>query len=181
MLKKLFPKKKKKENIGLWSSNWEFDEEWKNRISTMAAYINTSGTVADFGCGLMWLEPLLKPENTYLPIDYIARDERTLVIDLNKDLLPELNADIAFLSGVLEYVIDIENFVYNLTNKNFKKIILSYCTLEKFSDVNGRESLNWVSHKSIFDILSMFTSKYSLSAINDVKGNTIFVFDCKAL
>ena len=163
----------------LWYSESEFDEVWKNRIAVMASYINISGTVADFGCGLMWLEPLLKPENRYLPIDYITRDSRTLVINLNVDLIPEINAEIAFLSGVLEYVEDVNNFIDQLINRNFKKIILSYCTLEKFNNLNSRISLNWVSHKSIFEILYLFSSKYSLVNIDDVNGNTIFIFDQK--
>jgi hypothetical protein len=178
MLKKWLNNKNKERHI-LWSSESEFDEVWKKRISVMASYINIPGTVADFGCGLMWLEPLLNQENTYLPIDYIARDPRTLVIDFNVDLIPELNAEIAFLSGVLEYVKDVNKFVDQLTNRGFKKIILSYCTYEKFNNINNRTSLNWVSHESIFQILSLFCKNYNLVAIDDVNNNTIFVFERK--
>ncbi len=163
----------------LWNSESEFDEAWKNRIAVMASYINVSGTVADFGSGLMWLEPLLKSKNSYLPIDYVSRDSRTLVVNLNVDLIPEMNAEIAFLSGVLEYIEDVNNFIDQLINRNFKKVILSYCTLEKFNNLNSRISLNWVSHKSVFEILYLFSSRYNLVNINDVNGNTIFVFDQK--
>jgi len=180
MLKKWLNRNKKGNTI-LWSTTSEFDEIWKKRITIMASNINIPGIVADFGCGLMWLEVLLNQENSYLPIDYIARDVRTLVIDLNVDPVPELNAEIAFLSGVLEYVKDVNNFVDQLTSRGFKKIILSYCTYEKFSDVNNRISLNWVSHESIFSILSLFTTKYNLIAIDDVNNNTILVFERKSV
>jgi len=176
MLKKWLTKESKKL---LWSNESEFDELWKMRITVMASYIDISGVVADFGCGLMWLEPLLNQSNSYLPIDYIARDSRTLVLDLNVDQIPDLNVDIAFLSGILEYIKDVNAFINQLTNRNFKKIILSYCTLEKFNNINSRISLNWVSHISIFEILLLFTKEYDLIAIDHFNENTIFVFKKK--
>jgi hypothetical protein len=187
MLKKIFyrqPKKKAPEqpagaDASLWTSPVEFDEAWKRRIATMASYIKTPGSVADFGCGMMWLEKLLPPGCTYVPIDFVRRDDRTLVLDLNRDPFPSIHAEVAFLSGVLEYVENVEAFAQELTKAGFQKIILSYCTLEKFSGLQTRKNLNWVSHKSLFDLLAIFLPHYSLVGLDDVNANTILIFDRK--
>ena len=183
MLRKIFYKQPgKKEEVAvtpLWSSPLDFDEVWKVRIARMASHIRRPSSVADFGCGMMWLETCLPPGSIYLPVDYVRRDERTIVVDLNRDPFPAVTGDVAFMSGVLEYVADVEGFAGNLEKAGFKKIILSYCTLEKRSDMNGRTSLNWVSHKSLFDLLPIFLGGYNLSAIDDVNDNTILVFDRK--
>ena len=161
----------------LWSSKHEFDERWKERIATMASYISIPGAVADFGCGMMWLEHMLGPNNSYLPIDYISRDNRTQVIDFNAAPLPRIEAEVAFLSGSLEYVLDVKNFVRQLIQMGFKQIILSYCTIEMVPQRGARRQLNWVSHESIFTLLSLFCPPYSLINIDRTHGaNTIFVF-----
>jgi hypothetical protein len=161
----------------LWSSKDEFDERWKERIATMSSYISIPGTVADFGCGLMWLEHMLGPNNTYLPIDYISRDNRTQVIDFNAAPLPRINAEIAFLSGSLEYVVDVKGFVEYLIETGFKQVIVSYCTIELIPQRRTRQQLNWVSHESVFTLLSLFCPPYSLTNLDRTHGaNTIFVF-----
>jgi hypothetical protein len=163
----------------LWAKSSEFDTAWKQRISFMSNYITVPGAVADFGCGMMWLEECLKPENTYIPIDYMARDSRTIVIDLNCDMLPELGAKIAFMSGVLEYVKQPEKVIDNLAEQNVEQLIISYCTFDKFNNMDQRESLNWKSHLSIFELLGQFTKRYSLQTLDDINSNSIFVFSKK--
>lgn len=170
---------KQSSDAKLWSSGIEFDEAWKNRIALMASYIDIPGEVADFGCGMMWLEQFLKTDNIYIPIDYIKRDDRTHVVDLNVYPLPVFEADVVIFSGVLEYIESIDKFYAETMRSNFKKIILSYCTLEKHGNIASRKSLNWVSHESVFSILAIFTKDYDLTAIDDVNTNTIMVFNRK--
>jgi hypothetical protein len=159
----------------LWSETAEFDDAWKQRISLMADYITLPGAVADFGCGMMWLEEYLKPENTYIPIDYMARDARTIVVDLNQDSLPNLTARVAFMSGVLEYVSHPEKIIRYLAKQNVEQLIIAYCTLEKFSSIDRRKSLNWKSHLSIFELLEHFTEDYSLQRLDEISKNSVFV------
>jgi hypothetical protein len=187
LLKKIFYKSAKgevvRETAGpsapLWSSSEEFDEGWKRRIAAMASHIKTPCSVADFGCGMMWLEQLLPPGSTYVPIDLVRRDDRTIVLDLNRDALTSIHAEVAFLSGVLEYVENVELFTRKLSDAGFRKIILSYCTLEKFGDLNNRRGLNWVSHKSLYDLLAIFLPEFALTALDDINGNTILIFNRK--
>ena len=163
----------------LWSSSVEFDESWKRRITAMASHIKGPCSVADFGCGMMWLEQFLPPGCTYVPIDIARRDERTIVLDLNRDPLTAIQAEVAFLSGVLEYVENVELFAQKLTGAGFRQIILSYCTLDKFGDLNNRKNLNWLSHKSLFELLAIFLPAFDLTALDDVNGNTILSFNRK--
>ena len=161
----------------LWTSSEEFDESWKERISKMAANIDIPGTVVDIGCGMMWLESQLNELNGYIPVDFVRRDERTIVLDLNKDTLPEFNAPIAFLSGILEYVSDVGQFSQDLTRLGFDKIILSYCTVEKYPNLRWRKKLNWVSHLSIFELIALFIANYDVVMLDDLNGNTILVLE----
>jgi len=160
-----------------WSSSAEFDEAWKRRIEAMARHIEGPGTVADFGCGMMWLKPLLAPANAYLGIDCLPRTPETIVLDLNTGSLEGIDADIAFLSGVLEYIEDVPGFVRKLKARNFRQVILSYCTLEKHPDMAARLNCNWASHESIFELLGCFLPDFHLSALDEVNNhNAIMAF-----
>lgn len=163
-----------------WSMPAEFDETWKRRIEVMAAHLINPAVVADFGCGMMWLENFLRPGQKYLPIDYLRRDERTLVLDLNRDSLQNVRADAAFLSGVLEYVQDVPAFAGKLAALPLKQIVLSYCTTDKHPDIEKRRNLNWTSHESLHTLLPPFLEAFNLGAMDDVKDNTILVFMRKA-
>lgn len=177
---KLLSKKNQQAGEKLWSKSSEFDESWKKRISLMASYLQPEGVVADLGCGMMWLEQYLGVGHGYLPVDYVRRDDRTLVIDFNAGPLPDLKADVAFLSGSLEYVRDVPAFVRRLVELNFSQVVLSYCTLEKCPDLRARAALNWVSNESIFNMLALFSGHYDLTAIDSSHGtNTILVFKRK--
>ena len=160
-----------------WSSSAEFDEAWQRRIEVMAHYIEGSGPVADFGCGMMWLKPLLPPINSYIGIDCLARTSETIVLDLNRNSLDGVEADIAFLSGVLEYIEDVQGFVQKLKARGFRQIILSYCTTEKHGDMKTRRGCNWVSHESLFDLLGYFLPDFCLTNLDNVNNyNTVLVF-----
>jgi hypothetical protein len=176
LLRNIFSTRNKSANK-LWSQSSEFDEAWKKRISRMASYIDKSGTVVDFGCGMMWLEQFLGSGNVYFPIDYIRRDDRTLVVDFNNDPFPKISGHVAFLSGSLEYVKDMKGFIRNLMAADFRQIVISYCTIEKIPHMRGRLGLNWVSHESVFSLLELFCEQYNLTQFdNSMDTNTIMVF-----
>ena len=67
----------------LWS---DFGEQWPVRATAAAAWLADASSVTDLGCGTMSLERYLRPEQRYVPVDLLPRDERTLVLDLNKSL-----------------------------------------------------------------------------------------------
>ena len=47
-------------------------------------------SVADLGCGTMTLKSHLAPGTRYVPVDVVARDADTVVVDLNREPLPAL-------------------------------------------------------------------------------------------
>jgi hypothetical protein len=161
----------------LWSSLSEFRPSWSERIERMARFIDRPGKVADFGCGPMWLERCLRSGNTYVPLDCMRRDERTIVVDLNTDPIPELDAQIAFMSGVLEYIQDLPAIVRQLENQDFSRLIISYNTLEEVPDLLARRKLNWVSHLYLAEVVQLFTATFALVESDSYTTNTILVFD----
>jgi hypothetical protein len=163
----------------LWSHAAEFDQSWTERIRAMAQYIDRPGAVADFGCGPMWLEHYLPPQNSYLPIDYIRRDVRTIVVDLRRDPLPPLHATVAFMSGVLEYIPDLQALVAQVERQDFTRVIASYNTVERVPRKAARESINWVNHLRLDELLALFLPSFDLIHMQIIGTNTVVVFDRK--
>ena len=80
---------------------------WAQRARCAAALLSDCRSVADIGCGTMQLEPFLRPGTRYLPIDVVARDERTIVVDLNQQTLPALDVEGWAALGLLEHLFDV--------------------------------------------------------------------------
>jgi hypothetical protein len=160
-----------------WGRPSAFDDRWKRRIRKMASYIDTPGTVVDFGCGPMWLREMLPLGNPYIPLDIEKRCPDCLVVDLNRDDIPDTGAEFAFLSGVLEYIADLPGFFHRLTSQDYRRIILSYCTTDRHPYRWLRRHLNWVSHASTHQLLRALLQGYVLVAIDEVDSNPIFVVE----
>lgn len=160
--------------------SWEmleyFDESWKKRIGEMTSFINPGESVIDLGCGKMWLRSFLK-NNAYHGVDYRQRDETTIVADFNSHEYPDIQADVAFISGALEYVEDYEWFVRQVCSHS-RKCIVSYCTTEHYPDLIVRNQKAWKSHLSRAGLLEVFERNgMQLDAENTaVVNNPIFVF-----
>jgi len=163
----------------LFSKPAEFDEAWKDRIAHLAAFVDTSGPVMDIGCGMMWLEPLLVRGNQYIPIDCLRRDHRTLLVDLNAQPLPDVAAEFAFMSGVLEYVQDVPLFLRQVMARRFRRILLTYCSLECWWKMPLRRSLNWVSHESLEDLLNVLLTSYTLVALERFQKHVALVVELR--
>lgn len=159
-----------------WEELEYFDESWKKRIEQMASYIVPGESVIDLGCGKMWLKPLLS-NSIYYPVDYKRRDESTVVANLNGHEYPDIQADVAFVSGTLEYIEDYEWFVREVCSRS-NKCIVSYCTTECFPDLNVRNQKAWKSHLSRSTLLRLFTKNgmHVDTESNAIARNPIFVF-----
>jgi hypothetical protein len=99
--------------------------------------------VLDIGCGAMALEGMLPQGCTYLPLDCVRRDARTVVRDLNREPFPEIAADMAFALGMLEYVYDVPRFLRGL-RAAVPRALLSYHPLDR-NIGRDRWSLGWVN------------------------------------
>ena len=86
--------------------------------------------MADIGCGDMQLKSHLAAGCRYVPVDVVRRDVRTVVIDLNKQRLPDdLDVNAYVVLGLLEYLFDVPAFLNGLSGA----LVVSY------NPVEGRE------------------------------------------
>ena len=160
-----------------WKNNEYFDAEWKKRIEKMSIYIENGEVVTDLGCGQMWLKKYIK-NNTYYPVDYTRRGRDTVICDFNKYQFPNNKSNVAFVSGCLEYIEDVNWFVEKISETN-DKCILSYCTTEYFPNKENRISFAWKNHFSKNEIISLFKKNYFYlkSECLTKTNNQIFLFE----
>ena len=71
-----------------WSDAKQLEPAWEARSVMTADFIAAGTRVLDIGCGAMKLERHLPYGATYQPCDVVARDNRTIVVDLNTQSLP---------------------------------------------------------------------------------------------
>ncbi len=88
---------------------------WSERAARAGALLADCASVADLGCGPMQLKSYLKPGTRYVPIDVIARDPSTIVVDLNEQLLPALDVEGWAAVGLLEHLFDVPGLLRQLS------------------------------------------------------------------
>ena len=161
-----------------WRDNEYFDEVWKERIKVLASYLEEADSkLCDIGCGEQWTRKLIPERIAYYPVDYVSRSKDTFICDLNKKELPPSSSleSVVFCSGVLEYVEDLEWFVQRLERS--QKVICSYCTLEKFSNLKMRRRLAWKNDLTLNDLIVLFLKNgFVLQRIDEIRNNTTFCF-----
>ena len=102
--------------LSRWQSlSSEQTESWALRAQRAASMIGRQAAVVDLGCGMMELERYLPPTTTYVPVDVVWRDERTTIVDLNRQDLPDLGADCVAGLGILEYIFDLPKLLQRMS------------------------------------------------------------------
>ena len=159
-----------------WRDIQRFDHAWTIRIREMSKYITPGASILDLGCGKMWLKQYMKG-GSYYGVDYTDRGEGTLICDFNKKEFPKVKSDVAFVSGVFEYVRNPPWFVSSIS-KNCNECILSYCLIEDYPDITWRRKQAWVNDYSKNEIIELFSNAgFRLEAENDnIPKNRIFYF-----
>lgn len=110
-----------------WEDLRTHSNQWDRRTIMLSAYIEPNSKVIEFGAGRMILKNYLPKGCKYQPADLVERCKGCLVIDLNHIPYPELGKyDVAFFSGVLEYVYNVPGVIENVS-KYVNQIIVSYC------------------------------------------------------
>jgi len=89
------------------------------------------------------------------PIDYILRSDETIVCDLNAGDFPAISADVSVLTGILELLSTCESLLRHVSATTKQKIILSYMTLEKFPDIEGRRTSAYVNHFTEQEVIDL--------------------------
>lgn len=160
-----------------WKKIEHFDDVWKERIELMSKFILTNKEVIDFGCGPMWLKNMVHTKK-YYPVDYCDRGNDCIVCDFNKYEFPNIAADVAFASGVLEYVVDVDWFIKNIV-KNTSRCIISYVVNEECPDILLRKKKGWVNNLTKDELTAVFQKNGSYLSKYEYALNKyhIFIFD----
>ncbi|WP_092849957.1 hypothetical protein [Algibacter pectinivorans] len=160
-------------DLNRWKKNNELDELWNERTAILGGYISKQSKIIEFGAGNMFLKTFLNPID-YTPTDIVKRFEETVVCDLNKPIIIDLSKyDTAVLSGVLEYVHNIDAVFEQLEKNHVKQVVLSYCCSDLVSlsrDLNG-----WLSDLSKSDLQEVFnTYNYKVKDYQEWQNQSIF-------
>jgi hypothetical protein len=144
-------------DIGRWSNPDSLEASWNSRAQIVAQYIPDGARVLDIGCGKMVLEQFLPLHCAYQPCDLVARDERTIICDLNKMEFPVdaiSRADIITLLGVIEYVIDLPA-LFSQLHASGRRVVVTYHTTNMTVGLN-RNALGWLNNLSNNEIAKLF-------------------------
>ncbi len=118
----------------------------------------------DLGCGMMDLERHLARGTVYIPSDLMRRDGRTIVADLNAGELPDTDADVVTMLGVLEYIHDPSALVTALARR-YDRLVLTYNP----ADIDGkrdRRALGWFNDLSSAEVVGTVSDAgFDLEAI----------------
>jgi hypothetical protein len=134
-----------KTQSNLWVG-FDTPPDWDERGALAAELLAGCPSIADFGAGYMHLEKFLRPEVSYYPVDFAARDNRTLVCDFNKSPAPATPARAAACLGLLEYVCDARAFISSIA-PNYEICVLSYHPVRNARDereIRSRRACGWM-------------------------------------
>lgn len=159
-----------------WKHIEHFDETWKLRIQKMSKYIHSGESVIDLGCGLMWLKEYLPRNCTYTGVDYTKRNPETVLCDFNKKNFPKQQADVAFVSGCLEYIDDPAWFAKQIAS-SANKCVVSYCTMEAIPSMKSRIQLCWKNHMTKNQLIQLFENQNFKLTNSEDGENSIFIFE----
>ncbi|QBR02186.1 hypothetical protein [Paraburkholderia pallida] len=142
-------------------SRWEAlaqerTEGWAIRAQRAASMLGAVSSVADVGCGMMTLEKYLPRDVRYVPVDVVRRDVRTIVIDLNKEALPDLGTDCIVGLGLLEYLFDVPAVLRRIASV-YRMALLSYNPVDRISNMSERTGHAWVNHYTEADLEALFS------------------------
>jgi hypothetical protein len=139
-----------------WSDPGQLEVAWRARALFAADFIPAGTRVLDIGCGDMTLEQYLPFGCTYVPCDVVRRDDRTTLLDLNREAPPAAlleGVDLVSMLGVWEYLYQ-PRVVLEAFAAAKKSILCSYCVTEWTSHVD-RRALGWVNDFSSHEFTGM--------------------------
>jgi hypothetical protein len=114
----------------VWQLHWRRlprrkTETWSDRAAFAAERLRGVDGVADMGCGWMTLERYLEPGTLYRPVDLVARDDRTIVCDFDREPPPATGVSAAACLGLLGYLEDPARFMAGLA-RHYRRAFVTY-------------------------------------------------------
>ena len=117
--------------------------DWDARAATAASMLNGCACVVDLGCGTMSLERYLSKGTEYRPVDVVARDRRTTVVDFNRAELG-VDGEAAASLGLLEYILDVNDLVRQCRGR-FRVLVVTYNCMRPGDSLRKRRGHAWVN------------------------------------
>jgi hypothetical protein len=153
-----------------WKDPQSLRKRWNKRTELLAEFLDENTRILEFGAGRGVLVKHLKEGCIYRPSDIYDRGNDNLIYDLNEFPLPEFQGyDVAFFSGVFEYLTDLPKVVEHLS-EYFPVVICSYIRRERYrADFNG-----FKNHYSIEEFMSIFNDFYYATNINHWNHQVLF-------
>jgi hypothetical protein len=137
-----------------WGDPQSLSSDWDSRTRQMAGLVRPGESVIEFGAGRRLLEQTLPAGCRYIPSDLVDRGGGTLVCDLNASDLPDFpRVDLAFFSGVIEYVNDVPRLLRHLS-ASVSGVVVSYGVLEL--NPKNRRRNGWVNDYSESELVGIF-------------------------
>lgn len=116
---------------------------------------DTFSSVMDCGEGNMSLSRMLSSSISYYPIDRKQKYPETIVCNFNNGSFPDIDVDIIFLCGILEYITCPDIF-YVMSVSIVKLSYMTYNSLHLYPDISSRMLLGWKNHFITGDLVKKF-------------------------
>ena len=146
-----------KENI-TWK-DLEHTTKWGEhigRVRTISEWVsNDAQSVADYGEGKLSLKYFINPDIKYYPIDYIKRSNETILCDFDNGKFPKRKTDISVCTATLVFITKADSLLNYICKNTSRIIILSYVTVDIFSNINGRRASGYVNDFTQEDIVKI--------------------------
>ena len=164
-------------DVRRWSDIGNHDKSWSGRTLAMSKHVEAGESVFEFGAGRRHLQEMLPPGCVYTPSDIAERAPGTIICDLNKHPLPHFpRHDVAFCSGVLEYIHHLDLMAAALA-KSFDRLIVSYADIDRYPKKGSRIRYGWFNHFSRRKFVGKFeTAGYRLDEEAVWEKHGIYVF-----
>lgn len=172
-----------KENI-VWK-DLEHATTWgehTGRVIMISEWVSDDAkSVADYGEGKLSLKNFINPDIKYYPIDYIKRSNETILCDFNNDEFPKLQTDISVCTATLVFITKADSLLNFICKNTSRIIILSYVTVDLFSNIKGRRASGYVNDFTQEDIVNVcLTHGFILKEKRSDPANkidTLFLFE----
>lgn len=117
--------------------DYDNNDKWEWRTQQLSLLIpKKAKSIMDLGCGNSRLKKYLNDKIIYYGVDYIKRDETTIVCDLNKQSLPKIDVEVYYMAGLLDYIDNISLLFSQM--KNAKYLIFDFYDEANYLRLDGQ-------------------------------------------
>ena len=169
-------------DLSRWAHIKNYPLEWAERTNLLAEWIPARSRVLEFGAGRQVLRDRLPEGCTYLPADLVKRNAETLIYDLNRrpfSPLPE--CDVVVLSGVLEYLNDLDQVAAHLATL-CSRVVTSYAAIDIPQNARrvDRRAAGWFNDFTGDEVRAIFERNgFETTASRNWSSQVLFCFETR--